>query len=60
MIGRETYGVIVYLPQEGRGIGLVEKLKAYALQIRDLIRWKLTRHWVLKLICEIMERASRF
>ena len=36
MIGRETYGVIVYLPQEGRGIGLVEKLKAYALQDQGL------------------------
>ena len=28
--------MIVYLPQEGRGIGLVEKLKAYALQDQGL------------------------
>ena len=36
MIGQEAFGVIVYLPQEGRGIGLVEKLKAYALQDQGL------------------------
>ncbi len=32
MIAEEGVGAIVYLPQEGRGIGLLEKLKAYALQ----------------------------
>ncbi|MBI85247.1 MAG: bifunctional 3,4-dihydroxy-2-butanone-4-phosphate synthase/GTP cyclohydrolase II [Planctomycetaceae bacterium] len=32
MISREGCGVLVYLPQEGRGIGLVEKVKAYGLQ----------------------------
>ncbi len=35
-IGREGCGVLVYLPQEGRGIGLVEKLKAYQLQDQGL------------------------
>jgi 3,4-dihydroxy 2-butanone 4-phosphate synthase/GTP cyclohydrolase II len=36
MIDKEGKGVIVYLNQEGRGIGLMEKMKAYKLQEEGL------------------------
>ncbi len=36
MIRKETRGVVLYMAQEGRGIGLVEKIKAYGLQDKGL------------------------
>ncbi len=36
IIGKEKKGVILYMNQEGRGIGLVDKIKAYSLQDQGL------------------------
>ena len=51
MVAREGVGVVLYMRQEGRGIGLANKIHAYELRSRAWIRSRPMKNWASRRIC---------
>ena len=60
VIADEGAGMILYEHQEGRGIGLMEKLRAYELQDQGLDTIEANFDWGTQSICAIMHFRCRF